>query len=65
MNRSPRPAIAPLTLRHWTINSQEFVGGSQRPAPAPSYSENADGGQVQLLASKLARVKSALAHDAS
>jgi hypothetical protein len=61
MNRSHSPAAAPLTLRHWTINSQEFVGGSQRPAPAPSYSEKADGGQIQLLASKLARVKSALA----
>ena len=54
----------PQTLRHWTINSQEFVGGLERPAPAPSYSEKADGGQIQLLASKLARVKSALAHHA-
>ncbi|HXM79617.1 MAG TPA: hypothetical protein VOA00_10320 [Thermoanaerobaculia bacterium] len=62
MNRSHNPATAPLTLRHWTINSQEFVGGSERPAPAPSYSEKGDGGQIQLLASKLARVKSALAH---
>ena len=61
MNRPPRPAIAPLTLRHWTINSQEFVGGSERPARAPSYSEAADGAQIQLLASKLARVKTALA----
>ena len=65
MNRSHSPATAPLTLRHWTINHQEFVGGSERPAPAPSYSEKADGGQqIQLLASKLARVKSALAHHA-
>ena len=64
MNRPPRPAM-PQTLRHWTINSQEFVGGSERPAPAPSFSETADGGQIQLLASKLARVKSALAHHAS
>jgi len=63
MNRSRSPAM-PQTLRHWTINSQEFVGGSERPAPAPSYSEKADGGQIQLLASKLARVKSALAHHA-
>ena len=60
MTRPPRPAM-PQTLRHWTINTQEFVGGSQRPAPAPSYSETAEGGQIQLLASKLARVKSTLA----
>lgn len=63
--KRPRPAIGLQTLRHWTINSQEFVGGSQRPAPAPSYWEKADGGQVQLLASKLAGVKSALARHAS
>ena len=61
MSSQPVHAIASQTLRHWTINSQEFVGGSQRPAPAPSYSENADGGQVQLLASKLARLKTELA----
>ena len=65
MSSQPVHAIASQTLRHWTINSQEFVGGSQRPAPAPSYSETVDGAQIQLLASKLARVKSALAHHAS
>jgi hypothetical protein len=64
MNRTPRPTVTPLTLRHWTINSREFVGGSERPAPARSYSERTDGGRIQLLASKLARVKSALAHHA-
>ncbi len=54
-------AIAGRTLRHWTINSGEFVGGSQRPAPALPYSEQPDGGQFHLLALKLALVKSELA----
>lgn len=45
---SSNPAIAGRTLRYrtlryWTINSQEFVGGSQRLAPALPYSEQADG----------------------
>jgi hypothetical protein len=53
-------AITGRTLRHWTIDSREVVGGSQRPAPALPYSEQPDGGQVHLLASKLARVKSEL-----
>lgn len=54
-------AIAGRTLRHWTIDSRKFVGGPQRPAPAQPYSEPADGGQVDLLVSKLARLKSDLA----
>ena len=58
-------AISGRTLRHWTINSQEFVGGSQRPAPALPYSERPDGGQFHLLASKLGQVKSELARRAS
>jgi len=58
----PVHAIAGRTLRHWTINSREFVGESQRPALAMPYSEQADGGQFHRLASKLARVKSELAH---
>ena len=58
-------AIAGRTLRHWTIDSREFVGGSQRPAPALPYSEQPDGGQFHLLASKLARVKSDLARSVS
>lgn len=58
-------AIAGRTLRHWTIDSREVVGGSQRPAPALPYSEQPDGGQVHLLASKLVRVKSDLARRVS
>jgi hypothetical protein len=48
-------------LRHWTIDSREVVGGSQRPAPVLPYSEQLDGGPFHLLASKLTRVKSELA----
>ncbi len=69
MSSQPEPvhAIASRTLRHWTINSnsREFVGGSQQPAPAVPYSEQPDDGQFHLLASKLARVKSELAHRVS
>jgi hypothetical protein len=54
-------AIAGRTLRHWTIDSREVFEGSQRPAPTVPYSEGPDGGQVQLLASKLTRLKSDLA----
>jgi hypothetical protein len=54
-------AIAGRTLRHWTIDSREVVSGSQRAAPTVPYSEAPDGGQVHLLASKLARLKSDLA----
>lgn len=61
MSSRPVHAIASQTLRHWTIDNQEFVAGSPRPAPVPSHSEWVEGGQFQLLASKLARVKSALA----
>jgi hypothetical protein len=60
MSNQPVHAIPGRTLRHWTIDSREFVGGSQRPAPALPYSER-EGGQFHLLASKLARVKSELA----
>ena len=60
LSSKPVHAIVGRTLRHWTINSQEFVGGSQRPAPAPPYSEEVEGGQSRL-ALKLARVKSELA----
>jgi hypothetical protein len=61
MSSQPVHAIAGRTLRHWTIDSREFVGGSQRPAPAVPYSEQPDGGQFHLLALKLARVMSELA----
>jgi hypothetical protein len=54
-------AIAGRVLRHWTIDGREVFGGSQRPAPTVPYSEAPDGGQVHLLASKLARLKSDLA----
>ena len=65
MRSKPVHAIPSRTLRHWTINSQEFVGGPQPPAPTLPYSEQLDGGQFHLLASKLARVKSELAHRVS
>jgi hypothetical protein len=65
MSSKPVHAIAGRTLRHWTINSQEFVGESVQPAPALPYSEQPGGGQFHLLALKLARVKSELAHRVS
>jgi hypothetical protein len=58
-------AIPGRILRHWTIDSREFVGETQRPAPALAYSEHADGSQTDRLASKLTRVKSELDHRAS
>jgi len=58
-------AIAGRTLRHWTVDSRDFVGGSQRPAPALSYLEQPDGDQVHLIASRLARVKFDLARRVS
>jgi len=61
MSSQPVAAIAGRTLRHWTINSREFVGGSQRPSPTPPYSEQPDGGRFQRLALKLAEVKGELA----
>jgi hypothetical protein len=65
MSSQPVQATAGRTLRHWTIDSREFVGGSQRPAPAPPYSEQPDGGQLYRLASKLTQVKSELARRVS
>ena len=65
MSSQPIHAIAGRTLRHWTIDSREFVEGSQQPAPALPYSEKPDGGQFHFLASKLARVKSELARPVS
>jgi hypothetical protein len=61
----PVHAIAGRTLRHWTIDSQKFVGESQEAAPALPYSEERAGGQFQLLASKLARVKSEIVRTAA
>jgi hypothetical protein len=65
MSSTPVHAIPVRILRHWTIDSLEFVGGAQRPAPALAYSEHADGSQADRLASKLTRVKSELEHRAS
>jgi hypothetical protein len=62
MSSQPVPVIVGRTLRHWTVDNREVRGGSQRPAPAPPYSEEPGGGQFHRLASKLARVKSELAH---
>jgi hypothetical protein len=61
MSSQPVHAVAGRTLRHWTINTQEFVGGSQQPAPALPYSQHAEGSQTDRLALKLGRVKSELA----
>jgi len=61
MSSQPVHAIAGRTLRHWTINSREFVWGSQQPAPTLPYSEQSHDGQFHRLASKLAEVKSRLA----
>jgi hypothetical protein len=65
MSSQPVHAIAGRTLRHWTINSREFVGESLQPALVLPYSEQPGGGQLHLLALKLARVKSELAHRVS
>jgi hypothetical protein len=61
MSTPLRGAIARLTLRHWTTDSQRFVGGPQRPARVPAYSERIEGEPFQRLALKLAQVKSDLA----
>jgi hypothetical protein len=62
MSSQPVRATSGLILRHWTIDSREFVGGSQRPALTRLHSaEHSDGTQVDRLASKLTQVKSALA----
>jgi hypothetical protein len=53
------------TLRHWTINSRDLVGISQRPAPTLPYSEQPDGGQFHRLALKLAEIKGNLARRVS
>jgi hypothetical protein len=53
------------TLRHWTIDSREFVGESQQAAPAFPYSELPDSGQFHLIAQKLARIKTELARRVS
>jgi len=65
MSSQPIHAIAGRTLRHWTIDSREFVGGSQRAAPVLPYSEHADYSQFHRLASELTKVKSALARRVS
>jgi len=65
MSVKPVHAVKGRTLRYWTIDSQKFVGESQKAAPALPFSEERAGGQFQLLASKLARVKSDLVRDAA
>jgi hypothetical protein len=65
MSSQPSAAIAGLTLRHWSIDNRQFVGGFQRPAPAQPYAERADSGNLLRLASKLAYVKSELARRVS
>jgi hypothetical protein len=62
MSSQPFHAIAGRTLRHWTIERRQSVGDLQWPAPPPPYSEHPDGDPLRRLASKLARVKSDIAH---
>lgn len=61
VSSQPVRATAGRTLRHWTIESREFVGGSELPAPAAPYWEKRGGSPSSHLASKLARVKADLA----
>lgn len=65
MSSQPVHAIVGRTLRHWTIDSREFVGESQQAAPAFPYSELPDSGQFHLIAQKLARIKTELARRVS
>jgi hypothetical protein len=65
LSSQPVHAVAGRIIRHWTINSSEFVGGSQRAAPALPYSEQPDRGQFHRLALELTRVKSELARRVS
>lgn len=54
--------ISNLTLRHWSIDRSAWMGSpSPPPAPALPYSERADGGQLDGLASKLTRLKAEIA----
>ena len=57
----PAHATPGRTLRHWTIDSREFVGGPVLAAPAMPYWEKHGGPASSQLASKLARVKANLA----
>ncbi len=52
-----------VTLRHWTIDRLQFVGGGQRPGPARADREEADGRRLNLnlVASKLNLIKAKLA----
>jgi hypothetical protein len=61
MSSEPIRPTAGQTLRHWSIDNRQFVGGPQRPARALPIAEGADGNELLRLASKLARVKSELA----
>lgn len=60
MSVQPHRARGGLTLRHWTTDSSSFVGGRQRPSPALPYSEAAQGGRLDLVASRLRLVKARL-----
>jgi hypothetical protein len=56
-------AVPNLTLRHWTIDRSAWIEGpSPRPAPAPAFAERgAEGGRLEGVAFKLARLKAAMA----
>ncbi len=52
-----RTAREGVTLRHWTADSLSFVGGPERPSPGSFADELADRRRLNLVASKLSRLK--------
>ena len=60
MSSQPVRPTAGQTLRHWSVDNRQSVGGPQRPARTLPFAEGADGDRLLRLASKLARVKSEL-----
>ena len=65
LSSKPFHAIAGRTLRHWTIDRRQIVGRFLQPALALPFAEQPGGSQFHLLALKLARVRSELAHRVS
>jgi hypothetical protein len=53
----PRTARGGVTLRHWTVESLSFMGGRERPSPGSSVDELAHRRLLNLVASKLSRLK--------
>ncbi len=52
-----RTAREGVTLRHWTADSASFVGGPESSSPGSSVDELADRRLLNLVASKLSRLK--------